>query len=132
MKSIVILLTAFVLGGCAIMRSTDPYLSVSMPSRSLSARTSPPVSPAKMPEGPLTLQRAIEVALANNPEVTARGWDATAAQARRDQAFGARLPRLGIVSGYAHSLDEQRLIAASKNAEPGLLQAISWGGGLPA
>jgi outer membrane protein TolC len=68
----------------------------------------------------LTLPEAIEVALANNPEVIARGWDATAAEARRDQAFGARLPRLGTVAGYGHSLDEQRLIAASRDGEPGL------------
>jgi outer membrane protein TolC len=76
--------------------------------------------PVKIPEGPLTLREAVEVALANNPEVVARGWDTTAAEARRDQAFGERLPRLSAVGGYTHSLDRQRLIAASRDGEPGL------------
>jgi outer membrane protein TolC len=106
------------LGGCAAMRPTDPYQPVDRTGRFASV-SRPAVQPVQIPEGPLTLKRAVAVALANNPEVTARGWDATAAQARRDQAFGARLPRLGMVGGYTHSLDEQRLIAASRDAEPG-------------
>ncbi|MBI4776131.1 MAG: TolC family protein [Deltaproteobacteria bacterium] len=68
----------------------------------------------------MTLKQAVEIALANNPEIAARGWDTTAAEARRGQAVGARLPSLGLAGGYTHHLDRQRLIAAGKEGEPGL------------
>lgn len=119
MKILPLLLIAGLLGGCASMPQTDPYAPVNVrdvSSMGLDVET----QPSRIPKDPLTLQQAIETALANNPEVAARGWDASAAQARRDQAFGARLPKVGIVSGYAHTLDEQRLIAASRDGESGL------------
>jgi outer membrane protein TolC len=119
MKILPALMIFALLGGCASMRPTDPYKPVDWGGRSSSASWSAN-QPTKIPEGTLTLQRAIEVALTNNPEVAARGWDATAAHARQEQAFGARLPRLGAVGGYAHYLDEQRLISASRDGEPGL------------
>jgi outer membrane protein TolC len=105
--------------GCAAMRPTDPYKPVDWRGRAPSVPP-PEGSPSKVPEGPMTLPEAIEIALANNPEVGGRGWDAAAAQARQDQAFGARLPSLGAVGGYTHFLDEQRLIAAGREGDPGL------------
>ncbi len=119
MKILPLLLIVGLLGGCTSMRPTDPYASVkvrgvSSPGFDVAHQT------PRILKGPLTLQQAIETALANNPEVAARGWDTSAAQARRDQAFGARLPRLGVVGGYSHYLDDQRLIAASQDGEPGL------------
>jgi outer membrane protein len=63
---------------------------------------------------------AIETALDNNPEVSARGWDVTAAEARRDHASGARLPRVGVVGQYNHHLNEQRLLSARRDGEPGI------------
>ncbi|MGI6656310.1 MAG: TolC family protein [Desulfobulbus sp.] len=119
MKIVPLLLIVGLLGGCASMRPTDPYAQVNMHGVSSAGFAMAHQAPA-IPEVPLTLQHAIETALANNPEVAAQGWDTSAAQARRDQAFGARLPRVGIVAGYAHSLDEQRLIAASRDGESGL------------
>ena len=119
MKILPLLLIVGLLGGCASMRPTDPYVSVNVRGVSSSGFDVAHQAP-RIPEGPLTLQQAVETALANNPEVAARGWDASAALARRDHAFGARLPRAGIVGGYTHTLDEQRLISASKDGEPGL------------
>lgn len=119
MKILPALMIAALLGGCASLTSTDPYRPVDLADRP-GAIPGMAAQPAKAPEGPLTLPQAIEVALANNPEVAARGWDATAAQARRDQALGTRLPRLGITGGYTHFLDRQRLIAAGRDGEPGL------------
>ncbi len=119
MKILPLLLIVGLLGGCATIRPTDPYASLNARGVSISGFDVAHQAP-RIPEGPLTLQQAIETALANNPEVAARGWDTTAAQARRDQAFGARLPRVGIVGGYAHTLDAQRLISAGKDGEPGL------------
>jgi outer membrane protein TolC len=119
MKILPLLLVVGLLGGCASMGPTDPYASVNVGGIS-SSGFDVAHQALRIPEGPLTLQQAIETALANNPEVAARGWDAAAAQARRDQAFGARLPRVGIVGGYTHTLDNQRLISASRDGESGL------------
>jgi outer membrane protein TolC len=119
MKILPALMLFALLSGCASLRPTDPYKPVDWGGRS-SPTSRSEYQPTVVPEGPLTLQRAIEVALINNPEVAARGWDSTAAQARRDQAFGARLPRIGAVGGYTRYLDDQRLIAASREGEPGL------------
>jgi outer membrane protein TolC len=119
MKILLLLLIVGLLGGCASMRPTDPYASVNMRGVS-STGFDVELHTPRIPKDPLTLQQAVETALANNPEVAARGWDASAAQARRDQAFGARLPRVGIVGGFAHTLDEQRLITASRDGESGL------------
>jgi outer membrane protein len=108
------------LNGCAPMRPTDPYAPAGPETRYFAESAFAHQQPVDIPESPLTRQKAVETALANNPEVAAQGWDLTAAQARRDQAFGARLPRFGIAGGYTHSLDEQRLVSASKDGEPGL------------
>jgi outer membrane protein len=119
MKILSALMLFAVLSGCASMRPTDPCKPVDLGGRpSLASRSGN--QPIMVPDGSLTLQRAIDIALSNNPEVAARGWDSTAAQARRDTAFGARLPRLGAVGGYTRYLDNQRLIAASQDGEPGL------------
>lgn len=119
MKILPLLLIVGLLGGCTFMHPTDPYASVNVRGVFSSgfdvARQVPGI-----PEGPLTLQQAIETAIANNPEIAARGWEASAAQARRDQAFGARLPRVGIVGGYAHTLNEQRLIPVSQPGDPAI------------
>ena len=101
------------------MRPTDPYASVNIRGGD-STGVDVELQTPRIPKDPLTLQQAIETALANNPEIAARGWDAAAAQAGRDQALGARLPWVGIVGGYTHTLDEQRLIPASRDGESGL------------
>jgi outer membrane protein len=119
MKILPLFLIVGLLGGCASMRPTDPYAPVDMRGVSSTGLDGGLQTP-RIAKGPLTLQQAIETALTNNPEVAARGWDASAAQARRDQAFGTRLPRVAIMGGYTHTLDEQRLISASKDGESGL------------
>jgi outer membrane protein TolC len=119
MKLSYVLMAAVLLAGCAAMRPTETY---AVAGGSVQSSAGPPAAAASVeqPDGPLTLQRAIEIALANNPEVAARGRDAEAAQARRDQAFGARLPSLAAVGGYSHFLNRQRLIAAEKEGGSGL------------
>src|SRR6056297_1921636 len=77
-------------------------------------------SVASWPSSPLTLEQTIARALANNPEIAARKWDAQAAQARIRAAAGARLPRLALTGSYMHHLDEQRLISAASDGSPGL------------
>ena len=120
MKMLTLLLIVGLLGGCASMRSTDPYASVNMRGVS-SPKFDVAYQVPGTPETSLTLQQAIETALANNPQVAALKWDASAAQARRDQAFGPRLPRVEIVGGYTHYLDEQRLLPVGQPGDPAIL-----------
>ncbi len=108
--------------GCASLRPTDPYRPVTGGAAAYaSARRSPERPPGKVPEGPLELDRAIETALANNPEVAAAEWDSEAARARQDQASAERLPRIAAVGGYAHHLDEQRLLPVRQQGDPTVL-----------
>jgi outer membrane protein TolC len=119
MKILAALIICAMLCGCASTLPTDSYWPIIM-RENAAAEIPAATPPASLLQSPVSLRQAIEIALANNPEVAARGWEATAAEARRDQVYEARLPRLGIVGGYAYSLDEQRLIAAGKDGQPGL------------
>jgi outer membrane protein TolC len=58
--------------------------------------------------------------LANNPELAASRHDVEAAEAQRDAAFGAMWPSIGLVGGYTRHLDDQRLVQARYNGEPGV------------
>ena len=120
MQKLLILIALFALGGCASMRPTKPYPSGTSPDRDASVRT-PSISHAGLPKGKIGLQQAIEIALANNPEVAAIQWDAAAAQARHDLAYGERLPRFSAVGGYVHHLDEQRLLPIGQPGDPAIL-----------
>ena len=75
--------------------------------------------PQEMPEGPLTLDAAVSVALANNPGIAADKWDAAAAGAQKDLAAAERMPSLSLEGGYTRTLDRQRVIAARGEREPG-------------
>ncbi len=105
-------------GGCVPFSPTDPYGGV------VSHRIHPDLSPrpaATQPApGPLTLHDAIRVALANNPELAATGYDVEAAAAQHDAAAGQRLPSVHAVGGYSHYLDSQRVLVARRNGEPGV------------
>lgn len=70
--------------------------------------------------GSHSLEQLIAFALAHNPEVSATGNDARAAQARTEEAQGARWPRLSIEGGYTRYEDNQRLSAARFNGELGV------------
>ncbi|MCF8106678.1 MAG: TolC family protein [Desulfohalobiaceae bacterium] len=119
MKNIAIWLAVLVFIGCAPMSPTDPYKPV-VRSGGFASVPRPAIQPAVAPEGPLTLQQAIEIGLANNPGVAALDWETAGAEARHDQAFSERLPRLDAVSGYTHSLDAQRLSPVSEGGDTGL------------
>jgi len=120
MKVLLLLLMVGLSGGCASIGSADPYVSVDTRGVSYPGMDAMHQEHG-VPEAPLSLQQAIETALANNPQIAALSWDATAAQARRDQAFGARLPRIGIQGGFTHNLDEQRLLPVGQPGEPAIL-----------
>jgi outer membrane protein len=118
LKRILVLLTVFVCSGCALMQPTDPYRAagIQMPVASESPAGLPST---KQPEGPLELSQAIEIALINNPDITAAVWDIEAAQAQRDLGFGEMLPSLRAVGGYSHYNFPQRLIPKRGETAPG-------------
>jgi len=78
-------------------------------------------SNVKADEEPFTLQKCIEVALANNPDIAARRWEVTQAEAQKDGSQGARWPSIRATGGYNYYyFDAQRLIPARENSEPGV------------
>lgn len=107
--------------------------SVSTPAASVQKAANSPGSP-EANDGPgntkLTLESALHIALANNPELSATKWDASAAKARMDTALTARWPTLSVEGGYQHHVDEQRLIAARYNDEPGTFDTDNFRGDL--
>lgn len=70
--------------------------------------------------GGKSLQQLVEIALVNNPEVSATVFDVQAAEARTKSAQGARLPRLTVEGGYTLYGDDLRLTAARYNGELGV------------
>jgi len=70
--------------------------------------------------GPLTLQKCIELALANNPDIAARKWEVSQAEAQKDGSLGARWPSLRATGSHNYFLNAQRLIPARENGEPGV------------
>jgi outer membrane protein len=112
------LMVSLLLGGCALLDPTDPYAG--LPSRS--ASFSPPAgsSTVRWGKGPVSLPEAVEIALSSNPGLAASAHDVDAAEAQADVATGALLPSVGVVGGYTHSLDDQRLVPARFNGEKGV------------
>jgi outer membrane protein TolC len=104
--------------GCALMHPTAPYAGMtSRPNPVVGGQSTSARQPAR---GLLTLDEAIRLALANNPEVAASEHDTTAAGARRDMASAQRLPNVHVVGGYTRYGDGQRLMPASENGEEGV------------
>ena len=78
-------------------------------------------APATQPtmDGPLTLERAVAVALTHNPDVGIRAAEWEQARAAKSGAAGAAWPTLRAVGGYTHTLDDQRVVPARFNGEAG-------------
>lgn len=120
---ILVLFLLFDLVGCAVVQPTDPYAPVAGRRGFLAspATALAPASPRlEVGEEALTLDRCIEVALANNPELAATGREVSAAGFRVDQARAQRWPAVGAEAGYNRFLDPQRLVQARYNGEPGI------------
>lgn len=120
MRKIYTLLAVLVFGGCRFSSPANPYRPVAVPEAPVAAASvnAPSMEP---PEGPLTLAEAITVALANNPEVAAVGWDHRAARERKEQALAERLPKFSVAGSYAHHLDEQRPLPVRQPGDPAIL-----------
>jgi len=99
---------------------TDPYAPIPT-AKGSGVRIPSPSHPfpekETAPEGQLTLERSIEIALKNNPEVAATLWDVSAAGAKVDQAKAARLPALTYEGNYIKYLNSRPLWEARFNNE---------------
>jgi len=117
-KTLVLLAMLACASGCVLTRLTDPDAEIKRDSQWPPAGNDHSSS-KQLIQGLLTLDEAIRVALANNPELVASEYDTTAADARCDIASAQRLPNLHAVGGYTHYNDRQRLFGATKDGEPG-------------
>jgi outer membrane protein len=106
MRSLSGLLVGAMLPACAVLQ----------PARVDNARIVPPAlqhAPrARLPTAPLTLEQALAIALANNPDVVADGWEIEAARARKRQASSDHWPSLEVFAAYRHHWHEERLVPA--------------------
>jgi len=106
------------LTGCSVVPHTDPYVPVAgfqEHGQPPPPATPPPELARIQPEGTLTLERCVEIALANNPEVAAVNWEVDAATAKADQAKAARWPTVSYEGTYTKYLNSRPLFEARYN-----------------
>jgi outer membrane protein len=118
--NIAIILVVLLMSGCAVISPTDAYAPVPT-ARASGVKISGPSQPfpekETAPEGKLTLERSLEIALANNPEVAATLWDVSVAGAREDQAKAARWPTVTYEASYLKYLSSRPLFDVRYNAQ---------------
>lgn len=119
---ILILFPLFLQVGCAAMQPTDPYAPVVVRKTLLPSLSQerPATAKLEISGDPLTLDRCIEIALSNNPELAATTREVSAAGSRVAQARAQRWPTLTAEGSHNRFLDPQRLLQATRNNEPGI------------
>lgn len=119
MKQLLLALIASIsLSACAVFspaRTNDTSFSAPRQPRG----SNHDASRAALPKAPLKLERALEIALANNPDVVSAEWRTEAARARKRQASSEHWPSLSLYAAYRHHWHEERLgPARSQTASP--------------
>ncbi|MBW2704589.1 MAG: TolC family protein [Deltaproteobacteria bacterium] len=110
---IFLLLFAPLLTGCAIFQPTpveSPGMLQHQPAVHDHDRSH--VYRAELPSVPLTIKRALAIALANNPDIVAGKWDIEAARAHKRYKSSGYWPSLSINAAYRHHWHEERLVPA--------------------
>ncbi len=93
--------------GCILLSPTNPYTETTHRAKSKYISSHRPR--IQSIQEPLTLSKAIEIALSNNPELGTARYKIDKTKADHDIAIAAILPKLGIEAGYDHYLDRHRL-----------------------
>jgi outer membrane protein len=70
---------------------------------------------------PLLLSEVIEIALANNPDIAAKTYEQSVADARYDMTFSSRLPHVNLYSSFGR-YHEDRMIAPRRPGDGDTLQ----------
>jgi outer membrane protein len=109
------LVACVMLSGCAVIRPTRPESGTTLPPE-LRRHYKLDAPEAELPTAPLTLERALAIALANNPDVVSDGWEIEAARARGRQASSEHWPSLEVFAAYRHHWHEERLVPARGQA----------------
>jgi len=108
---VAVLLACALTSSCSIIRPTTVDTPGTLPP--LVMQEDEPVTPPKIPpDSPLSLEEALAIALANNPDVVGVGWDVKAARARKKQASAGHWPALEISAAYRHHWHKERLVPA--------------------
>ncbi len=105
------LLVVPLLTGCAVFQPTRMDSPVVLPPE-LAGRDGARARRAELPTAPLTIERALAIALTNNPDIVAGAWDVEAARARKRYASSEHWPALGINAAYRHHWHKERLVPA--------------------
>ena len=138
----VIALALLALSGCTVFAPTEPYTTYRTAPHGSTAYAYQPnfaacnyrhesqIAAASNSIEDLNLAEAIAIALEQNPEIAATGYDAAAARARRDVAWGAMLPSFSVEGAYTRYLDDQRLVPVRYNGEMGTFSDSLFSGDL--
>lgn len=123
---VVLIIMAMLLPSCALNDYTKPYAGIPQQTPHTHVPASRPVNgpvdELVTLDGPITLARAIEISLANNPDLAAAQYNVDTARAERDVAFGAILPKISMEAGY-EMYREDRLIQPRR---PGTSEALGF------
>jgi outer membrane protein TolC len=116
----IIVLLAMTCGTSAFQEGYPLSLPGKWRAEAFASQPDPP-SAGQANKAPLSLEKCIQIALANNPDIAARRWEVTQAEAQKDGALGARWPTIRAAGAYNYFyFDAQRLIPARENNEPGV------------
>jgi outer membrane protein TolC len=111
----VLTLSMVTLSACAAIQPTRVNDTGLLPP-ALHRRAEGDAPRAVLPRAPLTLERALVIALANNPDVVGEGWEVEAARARKRLASSGHWPSLRFLAAYRHHWHEERLVPARGQA----------------
>jgi outer membrane protein len=114
------LLLAIVLPGCVLLDFARPNAEIRQQAPPQYRSTPRPTTQSL--KAPITLAKAIEISLANNPHLAAARHGVDAASAHRDVAFAAILPTISLQGGYTF-YREERLI---KPRRPGTAEVLGF------
>ena len=114
------LLLMLICSGCTVFKPIDPYVGTAVYHHRVATSSGDSQTTVLTTDGPLSLQEAIHIARANNPDLATAQYEAIATKVERDIVEGQRLPSLHIVGGYNHYLNSRRLLAATENGEQGV------------
>jgi outer membrane protein len=117
---ILAILYVFIFPGCVLMEPTEPFRPVPTTEATgviAPAPSQPTAAKEEVVPEALTLERSLDIALKNNPEVAATLWDVSAAGAKVDQAKAARWPTLTYEGNYIKYFNPRPVFEARYNGE---------------